>query len=214
MPLIDFDAASHAGACTRSALMQLGDEPVAATQDLPDELILAFELAPVGLCVLRNRIVQRCNRGFAEMFGYTERELAGISLARLYPSQKEFEHIGRIGLPVMRATGCYSDDRIMLHRDGHLFWCHVAGRSLDRTDPFACSVWMFEDISTQRPVTTQLTPREREVVRELVTGKTSKQIARQLAISHRTVEAHRARLMRKLEVSTPGEMIARLAGMN
>ncbi len=178
-----------------------------------EDLLLAFDLAPVGLCVSRQRIIQRCNERFATMFGYQPEELAGQSLEILYPSHEEFEHIGRLGLPVMRDTGSYSDDRIMRHRDGHPFWCHVAGRSLDRSDPFACAVWMFEDLSAHRPVAVALTAREREIAQQLVTGKTSKQIARSLEISHRTVEAHRARLMRKLGVASPGEMISRLAGV-
>ena len=38
-----------------------------------------------------------------------------------------------------------------------------AGRALDRSDPFACAVWMFEDISAKRPLAADLTLREREV---------------------------------------------------
>lgn len=178
------------------------------------DLLLAFDLAPVGLCVSRNRAIERCNRAFAVMFGHEPEGLQGSSLERLYPSTEEFEHIGRLGLPVMRETGSYSDDRIMRHRDGHLFWCHVSGRSLDRSDPFACAVWSFQDLSSDRPVSTPLTTREREIAQLLVAGKTSKQIARCLAISHRTVEAHRARLMKKLDVASPGEMIAKLVGFH
>ena len=39
-------------------------------------------------------------------------------------------------------------------------------------------------------------PREREVAACLMDGLTSKEIGKQLGISHRTVEIHRARLMR------------------
>lgn len=177
-----------------------------------DDLALAFELAPVGLCVSRNRIIQRCNATLAAMFGYRAGELEGASFDRLYPSQEESDRIVQAGLDEMRETGCYSDQRIMRHHDGHLFWCHVSGRSLDRSDPFACAVWMFEDLSAQRPVTAALTTRERQVAQQLIAGKTSKQIARFLDISPRTVEAHRARLMKKLEVHTLGEMISRLVG--
>jgi DNA-binding CsgD family transcriptional regulator len=69
---------------------------------------------------------------------------------------------------------------------------------------------MFEDISRRRPVTTTLTLREREIAQQLATGATSKQIARKLGISPRTVEAHRARLMKKFEATTNGELVARL----
>lgn len=48
-----------------------------------------------------------------------------------------------------------------------------------------------------------LSPREREVLAAAVTGASSKEIARQLGISFRTVEAHRANLMRKLGAESP-----------
>jgi FixJ family two-component response regulator len=48
----------------------------------------------------------------------------------------------------------------------------------------------------------RLTLREVEVVDGLVRGLTNKQIGLELGISHRTVEIHRSRLMRKLGAST------------
>lgn len=178
-----------------------------------DDLALAFDLAPVGLCVSRQRVIQHCNAALAAMFGFAAETLAGQSLACLYPSSSEFENIGSRGWAAMRETGRYSDERIMRHQSGRLFWCHVAGRSLDQNDPFACAVWMFEDISAKRPVQADLTAREREIVQFLATGETSKQIARRLGISPRTVEAHRARMIKKLGVNSAGELISRLAGV-
>lgn len=178
-----------------------------------ENLGLAFDLAPVGLCVSRDRIIQHCNEAFASMFGYRSDQLIGQTLATLYPTQQEFENVGQRGYQSMRETGRYSDERIMRHQSGRLFWCHVAGRAMARDEPFACAVWMFEDISEKRPVVVELTTREREVAQFLVTGQSSKQIARQLGISPRTVEAHRARLMSKLGVASASEMIARLVGL-
>lgn len=175
-------------------------------------LQFAFDLAPVGLCVSRHRVIEFCNSTFARQFGYEPEELVGQRFAVLYPSLDEFASIGEQGEIVMRQTGLYSDERIMRRRDGSLFWCHAAGRALDRSDPFAHAVWMFEDISQRRPVTTPLTPREREIAKHLVAGLTSKQIARLMDLSPRTVEAHRARLMTKHKAGTLGELVARLLG--
>ncbi|MDM4766615.1 LuxR C-terminal-related transcriptional regulator [Pelomonas sp. SE-A7] len=176
-------------------------------------LALAFDHAPVGLCVSLDRRIRRCNRAFGDMFGYTSEALAGQSLALLYPSPDEFEQIGAQGLAVMQQTGRYSDERIMKHRSGRLFWVHASGQSLQRDTPFACAVWMFEDISSRRAVTTDLTVREREIVRQLAAGASSKQIARVLGISPRTVEGHRARIIRKVGASSASEMVARLVGL-
>jgi PAS domain S-box-containing protein len=178
-----------------------------------EEVALAFDLAPVGLCVSRDRIIQRCNQAFGAMFGDGPARLEGLSLECLYPSRAEFEHIGAQGLPVMQRTGHYSDERIMRHRSGRLFWCHVAGRALRRDQPFAHAVWMFEDISSRRPVAVELTVREREIVRQLAAGHSTKQIARALGVSPRTIDGHRARIMKKVGARSASEMISRLVGL-
>lgn len=55
-----------------------------------------------------------------------------------------------------------------------------------------------------------LTVREREVVAGLVRGFTNKQIGQELGISHRTVEIHRARAMRKLGAPTLAALLTRV----
>jgi DNA-binding NarL/FixJ family response regulator len=47
---------------------------------------------------------------------------------------------------------------------------------------------------------TRLTPREREVLQLIASGHTNRDIARGLALSVKTVEAHRTRIMAKLDV--------------
>ena len=173
---------------------------------------LAFAMAPIGLLVARHRVIQSYNQAFCVMFRYDAQGLRGMSLEHLYPTMDEYEHIGERARTAMRETGTYSDERIMRASNGDLFWCHVTGRTLQRDEPFALAVWAFEDLSAVRPVTTNLTVREREVAQFLVCGMSSKQIAQKLAIGPSTVEAHRARLMRKFKVSTSGELIAKLVG--
>ncbi len=177
-----------------------------------NDLELAFHMAPVGLLISHDRIIRTYNSFFADMFGYDGDALIGESLECLYPSRHEFEHIGVRATAIMRETGCYSDERILRHHDGTLFWCHVSGRSFDKAVPLAGATWAFEDISMRRPVTVELTGRERQISQLLVLGKSSKVIARDLAISPRTVEAHRGRLMKKLKVQTASELIAHLIG--
>ena len=52
-----------------------------------------------------------------------------------------------------------------------------------------------------------LTPREREVFGLLVTGMSSKLIARDLGCSYRTVEVHRAQIMRKMNARHLPELV-------
>jgi DNA-binding NarL/FixJ family response regulator len=50
------------------------------------------------------------------------------------------------------------------------------------------------------PIDCHLTPRQREVLRLIAEGFTTKEIAQQLDLSVKTVDAHRTRLMRELDI--------------
>src|SRR5574344_497239 len=171
---------------------------------------LAFEMAPVGLVLSRNRTMVDCNRHVCEMFGASREVLMGQSFQILYPSADEYERLGAHMAPILNAKGYYSDNRIMKRANGELFWCHVTGRSLHREDPHAAGIWSFEDLSAQRPVKADLTGREREVAARLLEGLASKEIGKILNISHRTVEIYRARLMRKYGASTAADLVHKL----
>jgi two-component system response regulator NreC len=53
----------------------------------------------------------------------------------------------------------------------------------------------------------RLTPREREVLRLIALGHTSVEIAAKLGLSPRTIETHRARIHRKLSLTTRAELV-------
>ena len=59
-----------------------------------------------------------------------------------------------------------------------------------------------------------LTQREREVMDLVVAGKLNKQIADELNISMKTVEAHRARVMEKMGVRTLAELVKAVMTVN
>jgi two-component system, LuxR family, response regulator FixJ len=53
----------------------------------------------------------------------------------------------------------------------------------------------------------RLTPREREILKLVVDGLSSKEIAAQLDVSFKTVEAHRAKIMRKMEADGVAQLV-------
>lgn len=174
---------------------------------------IAFENAPVGLVVTESRVIKECNPAFCEMFGYTHGQLIDQSFAILYPTFEEFERIRDVGVEPLKRENRYSDERIMARGDKTLFWCRVRGHSLTRDDdPLRRAVWSFADLSESRLVL-GLSARERQIVMHLGEGRTSKEMARILGISPRTVESYRARLLKKCNAHNVAELLSRLSSM-
>jgi PAS domain S-box-containing protein len=172
---------------------------------------IAFDLAPIGLVLSKDRLIQSCNLQLLAMFGATRPEqLDGHSFELLYPTHDEFERTGARIIASLDKRGFYADERIMKRLSGELFWCHVSGRALDPAHPHAAGIWSFEDLSARRRVGIELTAREREIAALLIEGLTSKRIGLRLAISPRTVDVYRARLMRKYAASTTPELVNKL----
>jgi PAS domain S-box-containing protein len=181
---------------------------------------VAFDLAPVGLVLSRRRLMIDVNREVLAIFGARREQLVGQSFEILYPSSAEYQRTGERIAAQLDRLGRYADERVMkriggLGRPpgslaGELFWCHVSGRALDPADPHAAGIWAFEDLSAQRTLKLELTPREREIAALLIEGLTSKGIGRRLGISPRTVDVYRARLMRKTGAATTPDLVHRL----
>jgi len=52
-----------------------------------------------------------------------------------------------------------------------------------------------------------LTPRERDVLDQVIEGRSSKEAGRRLGISPRTIEVHRARVMEKLGAKNTADLV-------
>jgi PAS domain S-box-containing protein len=174
----------------------------------------AFDEAPVGMALSRERRMVAVNRELLAIFGAEAGQMVDRSFAVLYPSTAEFEHTGERIVQSLDAQGRYADQRVMRRlggaRAGELFWCQVSGRALDRAAPHAAGIWVFEDLSAERSLSLDLTPREREIAALLIAGQTSKLIGKALGISPRTVEVYRTRLMRKTGAATTTELVRKL----
>jgi len=174
----------------------------------------AFDLAPVGLVMSRDRQMVDCNHEVLSIFGATREQLLGQSFEILYPTADEFQRTGERIAAQLDAAGRYADERVMKRlagpAAGEMFWCHVSGRALDPADPHAAGIWAFEDLSSKRVLSVDLTPREREIAALLIQGLTSKLVGRRLDISPRTVDVYRARLMRKAGAATTTELVHKL----
>ncbi|WP_245729323.1 PAS and helix-turn-helix domain-containing protein [Salinihabitans flavidus] len=177
-----------------------------------DFAALAFTHAPVGLVVTENRVIRDCNNTFAAMFRYERGELRDRLFDFLYPSEEEFVNIRSRGDKVLSQSLPYWDERVMRRNGGDLFWVRVRGHTFTPETPLMRAVWSFADLSETRPYQ-PLTRREREVFSLLGEGKTSKEIALSLEMSYRTVEVHRAKLLKKFGVSNTAGLFQSLGAI-
>ncbi|KAA8607675.1 LuxR family transcriptional regulator [Salipiger aestuarii] len=174
--------------------------------------LLGFCESPVAQMVLRYRRVIESNKAIERLFGFRRDDLVGRSVQRLYPSTADFERIGEVCEAGLRRgeNNYYEDKRFMQTRDGQVFWARARGITLSPEDPFALMIWSFDRIEKKTYQSVNLTPREREIAPLIGQGLTSKQIGERLGISHRTVETHRARLMKKFGVHNTAELVSQI----
>lgn len=69
------------------------------------------------------------------------------------------------------------------------------------------SAGLVKQLSRPLPPALLLTPREREVLQCIATGKSNKHIAREMNLSVRTVETHRLNIKRKLGIEGQADLI-------
>ena len=172
-----------------------------------------FRHLPVAVIVARERIMVDCNARALELFRAKRSDIIEQSFSKLYPEQKDFTTTGHRLAPLLAKHAVFSDDRIMRRVDGSYFWVTVGGFGYNPKRPFELAVWTFTDLSQgtkQSDNASLLTERERDVAALLVHGMTSKEIGKELNISPRTVDIHRASLLRKYGARATQDLIARL----
>jgi DNA-binding NarL/FixJ family response regulator len=158
----------------------------AACRLVPDVLVLDIAMPEANGVEVTRQVRQNC----------PQVEILILSMHKDAPYVRETLRAG--------AKGYLLKDSI----DGDLV---KAVRAVARGDGFlspAVSATVLADY--QKHVTDpmdQITPRERQLLQMLAEGKTSKDIAAELDISVYTVDAHRSRIMKKLQLRTIGELI-------
>jgi diguanylate cyclase (GGDEF)-like protein/PAS domain S-box-containing protein len=113
------------------------------------ELGAIFDAAMIGIAVLRERRIVRCNPRFGDLFGYAPGEVVGKSIRVLYPTQEVFDEMAKV-YEDLRDGSPHRREQELLRKDGRQFWARISGRTFDPHNPAAGSVWLIEDISAER----------------------------------------------------------------
>ncbi|MDF3855285.1 LuxR C-terminal-related transcriptional regulator [Paracoccus sp. P2] len=171
---------------------------------------LGFQNAPDATLVLAERVIVRASLMVEAVFGWTPQELAGRSMRCLYPGQTDFDLVGERARKALRERPFYRDERFMRRKDGQIVWMEGRGRTMDQADPHRLAIWTYRPLDSAVGAGSLLTAAEKRVAGYLVNGFTSKEIAKSLGCSPRTVEVHRANMIRKIGVRNSFELVRRL----
>ncbi len=172
-----------------------------------------FDLSKEMLAVIdTDGNFRQVNPAFCQATGYTKSELVGKRvLDYIHESDRDssVEMVSQLnsGIPAVDV-----DNRFLFH-DGNyreMEW-NIAPLSLT-----GVLYAIVHDVSDRDQnllpnatvaLVDTLTPREREIMRLVVDGQPNKSIARLLGISQRTVEKHRSRVMKKLEIDNVPDLV-------
>src|SRR5208283_4693953 len=77
-----------------------------------------FLAAPVGVSIVKNRVIQSMNAYWYEHFGYTEQNLIGKSARMFYSSDKEFDRVGQALYGQLQEHGVASVETKLRRSDG------------------------------------------------------------------------------------------------
>jgi len=103
----------------------------------------------VGITIVRDRKVQRCNRRFEELFGLRPGEGLSSETRDMYFTDEEFERAAHT-YKSLDSGEVHSREQWLRRQDGSGFWCRLSGRAVEPGAPDKGYVWVFEDITERK----------------------------------------------------------------
>ena len=95
------------------------------------EIQSIFRSAPVGIGLVRNRILSRVNERLCDMIGYTQKELLGQSARILYPKQEDYDLVGKDKYSLIHKLGTGSVETRFRHKNGSIIDVILSSTPLD-----------------------------------------------------------------------------------
>ncbi|AVP57548.1 bifunctional diguanylate cyclase/phosphodiesterase [Pulveribacter suum] len=117
---------------------------------------MLFDHAMVGIVVLRERHLARCNRHFERMLGYGPGELLGLSSRHWYLSETDWQRAGEQCYAPIGLGQDYEGEMTLRAKDGRAVVCEVRSRAMDPQDLSQGTLWIVLDVSERLRIQAQL----------------------------------------------------------
>lgn len=116
-----------------------------------------FDIAPVGLVVVKDRVITKMNSHLCKISGYSEEELLNASTQILYTDKNEFEQTGKQLYRGIKEGGISNVDAVWKRKDGTLINALLHIALIDADDLSKGVVASVLDITSQKRHQKQLT---------------------------------------------------------
>lgn len=102
------------------------------------------------------RIITEVNKGFIDLFGYSEEEVIGSSVAKIHVSPETSEIFEEQFWNETSQKKVVSAEWQLRKKNGEIFWCSLTGSALDMQDLHKGVVWIIRDISERKQMELEL----------------------------------------------------------
>jgi two-component system cell cycle sensor histidine kinase/response regulator CckA len=119
-------------------------------RDREELLSSILRVVPAGIGVVVDRVFTEVNNRFCEMLGYSREEMLGESARMIYPTDEDFERVGREKHDQSPGTGTGSVETRFLRKDGKILDILISSTLLDRDDSSRGVAFAAIDITARK----------------------------------------------------------------
>ncbi|MBK8944621.1 MAG: PAS domain S-box protein [Ignavibacteriae bacterium] len=112
--------------------------------------------APIGIGMVINRVIQEVNDFFCRMIGYERDELLGKNSRIIYPSDEEYNFVGREKYDQIKGNGIGSVQTKFKRKTGEIINVMLSSMPVDKSDYSKGMIFTVEDITEKIKIENEL----------------------------------------------------------
>ncbi len=121
-----------------------------------------FRAAPTGIGMVQDRVIKKANDRLCEMLGYSSEELVGKSARILYPTDEDYEYVGKEKYDLIRKQGTGTVETRWQCKDGKIINILLSSTPIDSQDLSAGVTFTALDITRRKQAEEALRDSERK----------------------------------------------------